>query len=100
MDKATDLDDKAAGQLSSTDSYHFTTAALEVHIKRHFAYHALSNNYTSLMCSSNLTHCIHEAIPLSPDFMQHNIFDNAKLSENITSLNDKSTAIHKLLPED
>jgi hypothetical protein len=32
--------------------------------------------------------------------MQHNIFDNAKLSENITSLKDMRTAIHKLLPKD
>jgi hypothetical protein len=97
MDKATDLDDKATGQLSSTDLYHITTAALEGHGKQRFAYHALSNNYTSLMCSSNLTH---RAIPPSPVFIQHNILDNAKLSENITSLKDMRTAIHKLLPED
>jgi hypothetical protein len=32
--------------------------------------------------------------------MQHNILDNAKLSENISSLKDMRTAIHKLLPED
>jgi hypothetical protein len=32
--------------------------------------------------------------------MQHNILDNAKLSENITSLKDMRTAIHKLLPKD
>jgi hypothetical protein len=32
--------------------------------------------------------------------MQHNIFDNAKLSKNISSLKDMRTAIHKLLPED
>jgi hypothetical protein len=52
------------------------------------------------MCSSNLTHRIYEATPPSPVFMQHNIFDNTKLSKNISSLKDMRTAIHKLLPED
>jgi hypothetical protein len=32
--------------------------------------------------------------------MQHIFLDNDKLSENITSLKDMRTAIHKLLPED
>ncbi len=32
--------------------------------------------------------------------MQHNILDNVKLSENITSLKDMRTVIHKLLPKD
>jgi hypothetical protein len=32
--------------------------------------------------------------------MQHNILDNAKLSENISSLKDMRKAIHMLLPED
>jgi hypothetical protein len=45
----TDLDDKAAGRLSSTDLYHITTAALEGHDKQCLAYCALSNNYTSLI---------------------------------------------------
>jgi hypothetical protein len=75
-------------------------AALKGHIKQCLAYHALSNNYTSLMCSSNLTHHTHKATSPSPVFMQHNILDNAKLSKNITSLKDMRTAIHKLLPED
>jgi hypothetical protein len=100
MDKATNLDDEAAGQLSSTDLYHITMAALEDHVKQCLAYHALSNNYTSLMYSSNLTPRIHEATPPSPVFMQHNILDNAKLSKTITSLKDMRTAIHKLLPKD
>jgi hypothetical protein len=67
--------------------------------KQCLATRALSNNYTSLMCSSNLTHCIHEATPPSPVLMQPNILDNAKLSENVSSLKDMRTAIHKLLPE-
>jgi hypothetical protein len=33
-DKATNLDDEAAGQLSSTNFYCITTAALEGHIKQ------------------------------------------------------------------
>jgi hypothetical protein len=73
---------------------------LEGHNKQRLAYHALKNNYTTLMCSSNLTHRIHEATPPSPVFMQHNIFDNAKLTKNISSLKDMRTAIYKLLPED
>jgi hypothetical protein len=75
-------------------------AALEGNDKQRLSYHALSNNYTSLMCFSNLTHCIHEATPPSPVFIQHNILVNAKLSENISSLKDMRTAIHKLLPDD
>jgi hypothetical protein len=86
--------------LSSTDLYPVTTAALEGHVKQRLAYHALKNNYTSLMCSSNLTHRIHKTTPPSPVFMQHNYLDNAKLSKNISSLKDMRTAIHKLLPED
>jgi hypothetical protein len=73
---------------------------LEGHNKQRLAYHALKKNYTPLMCSSNMTHRIHEATPPSPVFMQHNIFDNAKLSKHISSLKDMRTAIHKLLPED
>jgi hypothetical protein len=75
-------------------------ATLEGHNKQCLAYHALKNNYSSLMCSFNLTHRIHEATPSSPVFMQRNIFNNAKLSKNISSLKDMRTAIHKLLPED
>ncbi len=100
MDDTTDLDDEATGWLSSTDLSRITTAALEGNNKQRLAYHALSNNYTSLMCSSNLTHCIHKATPPSPVFMQHNILDNAKLSKYISSLKDMRTAIHKLLPKD
>jgi hypothetical protein len=81
INKAIDLDDEVAGWLSSTDLYPITTAALKGHNKHCLAYHALKNNYTSLMCSSNLTHRIHEATPPSPVFMQHNIFNNGKLSK-------------------
>ncbi len=42
MDKATDLDDKAAGQISSTDLLSIIMAALEGHNKQRLAYHALS----------------------------------------------------------
>jgi hypothetical protein len=41
-----------------------------------------------------------QATLLSSVFIQHNILDDAKLSENITSIKDMRIAIHKLLPED
>jgi hypothetical protein len=53
MSKVTDMDYEAAGQLSSTDLHLIIATAVEGHDKRCLAYHALTNNYTSLMCSSN-----------------------------------------------
>jgi hypothetical protein len=44
-----DTDDEAAGQLRSTDLHSIIVAALEGHEKQPIAYHALRNNYTSLM---------------------------------------------------
>ncbi len=44
-----DTDDEAAGQLRSTDLHCIVAAALEGHEKQPTAYHALRNNYTSLM---------------------------------------------------
>jgi hypothetical protein len=46
------MDDEAAGQLRSTDLHRIIVAALEGHEKQPTAYHALRNNYTSLMCAS------------------------------------------------
>ncbi len=45
-------DDEAAGQLRSTDQHRIVAAALDGHEKQPTAYHALRNNYTSLMCAS------------------------------------------------
>ncbi len=50
-----DTDDKAAGRLKSTDLHCIISAALEGHEKQPTSYHALKNNYTSLMCASYLT---------------------------------------------
>jgi hypothetical protein len=44
-----DTDDEAAGQLRSTDLHCTIVAALEGHEKQPIHYHALRNNYTSLM---------------------------------------------------
>jgi hypothetical protein len=49
-----DTDDEAAGGLRSTDLLCIIDAALEGHKKQSTAYHALRNNYTSLMCASYL----------------------------------------------
>ncbi len=47
-----DTDDEAAGGLRSTDLHHIIVAALEGHEKQPIHYHALRNNYTSLMSAS------------------------------------------------
>ncbi len=49
-----DADDEVAGRLRSTDLHRIILAALEEHEKQPTAYHALRNNYTSLMCASYL----------------------------------------------
>jgi hypothetical protein len=51
---AMDTDDEAAGQLRSTDLHRIIAAALEGHDKQPTVYHALRDNYTSLMCASYL----------------------------------------------
>jgi hypothetical protein len=47
-----DTDDEAAGRLRSTDLHCIIVAAVEGHEKQPIHYHALRNNYTSLMCAS------------------------------------------------
>jgi hypothetical protein len=47
-----DTDDEAAGRLRSTDLHRIIVAALEGREKQLIHYHALRNNYTSLMCAS------------------------------------------------
>jgi hypothetical protein len=47
-------DDEVAGRFRSTDLHPIVAAALEGHEKQPTAYHALGNNYTSLMCASHL----------------------------------------------
>jgi hypothetical protein len=48
------VDDEAAGQLRRTDLHCIIVAALDGHEKQPIHYHALRNNYTSLMCASYL----------------------------------------------
>jgi hypothetical protein len=47
-------DDEATGRSRSSDLHRIVAAALEGHEKQPTAYHALRNNYTSLMCASYL----------------------------------------------
>jgi hypothetical protein len=49
---AMDTDDEAPGTLRSTDLHCIIVAALEGYEKQTVHYHALRNNYTSLMCAS------------------------------------------------
>ncbi len=55
-----DMDDEAAGGLRSTNLHCIITAALDGHEKQPTAYHALRNNYTSLMCASYLANHSYE----------------------------------------
>ena len=55
-----DTDDEAAGRLRSTNLQPIIVAALEGHEKQPIHYHALRNNYTSLMCASYLGNHPHE----------------------------------------
>jgi hypothetical protein len=47
-----DTDDEATRRLRSTDQHCIIVAALEGYEKQPIHYHALRNNYTSLMCAS------------------------------------------------
>jgi hypothetical protein len=49
-----DTDDEVTERLRSTDLHRKIVAALERHEKKPIHYHALRNNYTSLMCASYL----------------------------------------------
>ncbi len=100
MSKVTDMDYEAAGQLSSTDLHLIIATAVEGHDKQCLAYHALTNNYTSSMCSSNPKKPTHKDTTSSPIFMQHNIMHNANITENIISLPNLRSTIHKLQPKD
>jgi hypothetical protein len=97
-----EIDNKAAGQLSSMELYHITAAASEGHQMHRLAYRALMDNYNSLMGISNLR----DSVPCnvdpatSPIFSQHNFSSDPELRENNTTLKDMRTAIHKLLPEE
>jgi hypothetical protein len=56
MDKATDLDDEATGQLNSTDLYRITTAALEGSDKRHLPCIEQQLHLSDLLFQSDTLH--------------------------------------------
>jgi hypothetical protein len=68
-----DTDDKAARRLRSTDLHRIFVAALEGHEKKPIHFHALRNNYTSLMCASYMANHLYENVARSTIFKQQNI---------------------------
>ncbi len=94
-----DTDDEAAGRLRSTNLRHIIVAALEGHEKQPIHYHALSNNYTSLMCASYMANHPYENLARSPIFKQQNIHTTNNLDDNCFSLTKMRSEIHKLKPE-
>ncbi len=95
-----DTDDEAAGRLRSTDLNHIIVAALEGHEKQPIYYHALRNNYTSLMCASYMANDPYENVARSPIFKQQNIQTTNNLDSNSFSLSKMRSDIHKFKPED
>jgi hypothetical protein len=81
-----DTDDEAAGRLRSTDLHRKIVAALEEHEKLPIHYHALRNNYTSLMCAFYMTIHPYENVARSPIFKQQNIKTTNNLDGNSFSL--------------
>jgi hypothetical protein len=76
-----DTDDEAAGQSRSTDLHCTINAALEGHKKQPIHYHALRNNYTSLMCSSYMANHPYENVATSPIYKQLNIHSTHNLDD-------------------
>ena len=95
-----DKDDEAAGRLRSTDLHRIIVAALEGHEKKPTHYHALRNNYTSLMCASYMANHPYENLARSPIFKQQNIHITNNLDGDCFSLTKMRLEIHKLKPED
>jgi hypothetical protein len=93
-------DDEAAGQLRSTDLYRMIVAALEGHEKQPIHYHALRNNYTSLMCASYMANHPYENVARSPIYKEQNIQTTNNLDGNSFSLLKIRSDIHKLKHED
>jgi hypothetical protein len=95
-----DTDDEAAGRLRSTDLHPIIVAALEGHEKQPIDYHALRNNYTSLMCASYMANHPYENVARSPIFKQRKIQTTNNLDANSFSLSKIRSGIHKLKSED
>jgi hypothetical protein len=95
-----DTDDEAAGRLRSTDLHCIIVAALKGHKKQPIHYHALRNNYTSLMCASYMANHPYKNIARSPIFKQQNIQTTNNLDGNSFSLSKMRSEIYKLKPDD
>jgi hypothetical protein len=95
-----DTDDEAAGRLRSTDLHCIIVAALKGHEKKPIHFHALRNNYTSLMCASYMANHPYDNVARSPIFKQQNIQSTNNLDDHGFSLSKMRSEIHKLKPED
>jgi hypothetical protein len=89
-----------AGRLRSTDLHRIIVAALMGHEKQPIHFHALRNNYTSLMCASYMANHPYENVARSPIFKQQNIQSTNNLDDNGFSLSKMRSEIHKFKPED
>jgi hypothetical protein len=81
-----DTNNEATGWLRSTDLHCIIVAALEGHEKQPIHYHALRNNYTSLMCASHMANHPYENVARSPIFKQQKIQTTNNLDDNSFSL--------------
>jgi hypothetical protein len=81
-----DTDDEATGRLRSTDLHPIIVAALDGHEKQPIHYHALRNNYTSLMCASNMANHPYENVARLPIFKQQKIQTTNNLDDDSFSL--------------
>ncbi len=77
-----DTDDEATGRLRSTDLHRIIVAALTGHEKQPIYFHALRNNYTSLMCASYMANHPYEKVGRSPIFMQQKIQSTNNLDDD------------------
>ncbi len=93
-----DTDDEAAERLRTTDLHCIIVAALEGHEKKPTHYHALRNNYASLMCASYTANHPYENVARSPIFKQQNIHTTNNLDDDCFSLTKMRSVIHKLNP--
>ncbi len=93
-----DTDDEAAGRLRSTVLHRIIVAALEGNEKQPIHYHALRNDYTSLMCAACMANQPYENVERSPIFKQQNIQTTNNLDGNSFSLSKMRSDIHKLKP--
>ncbi len=81
-----DTDNEAAGRLRSTYLHCLIVAALTGHEKQPIHFHALRNNYTSLMRASYMANHPYENVARSPFFKQQNNQSRNNLDDNVFSL--------------